>query len=58
MLDDTLNKINHYEEVDKSEFLKIDKKTTDIIDICKRNTQFDSSEDNWYAVLNLFIQYS
>jgi hypothetical protein len=35
----------------------IDKKINEIIEICKRNSKFDSSEDNWYTFLDYFIDF-
>ena len=28
------------------------------MEICVRNTNFDTSEDNWYSFLDFFIDYS
>jgi len=42
-----LTKISSYEPLEDNELENVDSKINEIIEICKNNSKFDNSEDNW-----------
>ena len=53
----TLKRINEFEDVTEEEFQTLDNKCNYIIEVCRRNSNHDCSVDNWYAVLDFFVEF-
>jgi hypothetical protein len=56
-MDIILKNIYEFEAISENDYIEIEKNSDSLIEMCRRNSFQDCSEDNWYAVLDHFFYF-